>query len=475
MRASLALAAVYAAVTASAFQGFNYGSTFTDGRAKTQSDFESEFKTAASLEGTNGAFTSARLYTMVQGGSTNDPISAIPAAISTKTTLLLGLWASAGEAAFANELEALKKALALYGSQLGGLIAGISVGSEDLYRHSPTGIANNEFAGAEPNTLVKYFDQVREVIKNSPLSSAPLGHVDTWTAWVNGSNSAVIDACDWIGMDAYPYFESTKPNDISDSKDRWADALGATQAAVGGKPVWVTETGWPVSGKTVGAAVPSLENAKKFWDDVGCPMFGKTNVWWYTFQDSSPTTPNPSFGVIGSTLTNKPLYDLSCDKASSGSSSSASATSTKTTSASASSQTNGAASTSASASASVSASVSASNSDPTTASSTSGGSGSGSGSSQQSSFFGTATTLTTAVPTSGSGAGGDGSGTVSLTGSAAPSASQGSGSSSGTSRPGTNGTVSGPTTAPTVVPSSGSTLTALSVVVLAGMAALAML
>uniref|UniRef100_L2GBE6 Probable glucan endo-1,3-beta-glucosidase eglC n=1 Tax=Colletotrichum fructicola (strain Nara gc5) TaxID=1213859 RepID=L2GBE6_COLFN len=322
MRTS-SLAAVLYAATASAFQGFNYGSTFTDGSAKTQADFEAEFKAAASLEGTNGAFTSARLYTMVQGGSTNDPIAAIPAAISTKTSLLLGLWASAGDAAFANELEALKKTVSQYGSQLNGLVAGISIGSEDLYRHSPTGIANGEYAGAEPNTLVGYFDQVREILKGSPLSSAPLGHVDTWTAWVNGSNKAVIDACDWIGMDAYPYFEDTKPNAISDSKQRWAEALSATQGAVGGKPVWIAETGWPVSGKTVGSAVPSLENAKTFWDEVGCPMFGKTNVWWYTFQDSSPTTPNPSFGVIGSTLTNKPLYDLSCDNTTSSSSTAA--------------------------------------------------------------------------------------------------------------------------------------------------------
>ncbi len=48
-----------------AYQGFNYGSTFTTGAAKGQSDFEAEFKTAQGLAGTNGAFTSARLYTMV--------------------------------------------------------------------------------------------------------------------------------------------------------------------------------------------------------------------------------------------------------------------------------------------------------------------------------------------------------------------------------------------------------------------------
>lgn len=67
MPSSSRLFALAAAVSTAnaAFQGFNYGATFSDGRVKTQSDFEAEFKTAAGLEGTNGAFTSARLYTMV--------------------------------------------------------------------------------------------------------------------------------------------------------------------------------------------------------------------------------------------------------------------------------------------------------------------------------------------------------------------------------------------------------------------------
>jgi glucan endo-1,3-beta-D-glucosidase len=183
-----------------------------------------------------------------------------------------------------------------------------------LYRITPTGIANKEYAGAQPDTLVRYIKQVRDLIAGTPLSGVPLGHVDTWTVWVNGSNKAVIDAVDFVGFDGYPYFENMHPNLITNGKALFQDALRATQAAVGGKPVWITETGWPVSGKTVGAAVPSLENAKTYWDEVGCSLFGKTNVWWYTFQDSSPNTPNPSFGVIGSSLTNTPLYDLSCKK-----------------------------------------------------------------------------------------------------------------------------------------------------------------
>jgi glucan endo-1,3-beta-D-glucosidase len=58
-------AALASSVSATVYQGFNYGSTFTDGSAKTQSDFEAEFKSAKNLVGTSGAFTSARLYTMI--------------------------------------------------------------------------------------------------------------------------------------------------------------------------------------------------------------------------------------------------------------------------------------------------------------------------------------------------------------------------------------------------------------------------
>ncbi|KAH8889817.1 glycoside hydrolase [Thozetella sp. PMI_491] len=297
-----------------AYQGFNYASTFNNNAAKQQSDFEAEFKVAQGLSGAPGSFSSARLYTTVQAGTANDPISAIPAAISTKTSLLLGLWASGGDANFANELSALKKAISQYGKDLAPLVAGISVGSEDLYRISPTGILNHENVGTGPDVLAGYIKQVRDAISGTALSGASIGHVDTWTAWVNASNKATIDAVDWVGVDAYPYFEDTHANAIENDKGLFQDAFDATAAAVGGKPVWVTETGFPISGKTVGLAVPSINNAQKYWQDVGCGLlFGKTNVWWYTLHDADPTTPNPSFGIVGDKLSSTPVFDLSCD------------------------------------------------------------------------------------------------------------------------------------------------------------------
>ncbi|KAK7751545.1 hypothetical protein SLS62_006495 [Diatrype stigma] len=330
MRTAASIVTLASAASAAAVKGFNYGNTFTTGAAKTQTDFENEFTTAANLEGTSG-FTSARLYTMVQGGTASDPISAIPAAIKTKTSLLLGLWASGGDASFANELTALKAAIAQYGDSLGGLVDGISVGSEDLYRNSPAGIASKSNVGTEPDTIVRYIQETRDAIAGTALAGAAVGHVDTWTAWANGSNSAVADAADWLGMDAYPYFQDTVANAIGDSKGLFDDALAQTQAA--GKPVWITETGHPVSGATVGQSVASVDNAETYWKDVGCPLFGNTNTWWYTLQDAQPDTPSPSFGIVGNVLSTTPLFDLSCDDTTTGGDSSSSSSSAAASSA----------------------------------------------------------------------------------------------------------------------------------------------
>ncbi|KAH6713454.1 glycoside hydrolase superfamily [Leptodontidium sp. MPI-SDFR-AT-0119] len=345
----LALAATLSTVSAAAYKGFNYGATKSDGYApRVQSDFQALFQTSKNLVGASG-FTSARLYTTIQAGTASDPTSAIPAAIAEDVSLLLTLWASG--TAFPNELTALKAAIAQYGSAFTSRVAGISIGSEDLYRNSPTGIAAGSTIGADPATLVDYIKQVRSAIAGTALSAAPVGHVDTWTAWVNGSNQAVIDNCDWIGVDAYPYFQNTQSNGIENGAALFNEAVDNTAKAVGSKPVWITETGWPASGKTENLAVANTNNAQKYWQQVGCPRFGVVNTWWYTLEDTdNNASPNPSFGIApGSPLSSTPLFDLSCD----GVSSSSSAKPSSTASSAAGSQS---ASTSASASASASAS-----------------------------------------------------------------------------------------------------------------------
>lgn len=267
-----------------------------------------------------------------QGGTANTPNSAIPAAIAEDTTLLLGIWCSGGQDVVTNEIAAIKAAIEQYGEEFTSRVTGLSVGSEDLYRISPTGIAANSGFGANPDELVNYINQAREALKGTALENVQIGHVDTWNDWVNGSNSAVVQAVDWLGFDGYPYFQSTVENSIENAEALFDESYAATVAAAQGKDVWVTESGWPVSGPTYGDAVASIENARKYWEAVACKLIGNVNTYWYTLQDAYPTTPSPSFGVVGTELSNTPLYDLSCPADGESSSSSSAASSSAATS-----------------------------------------------------------------------------------------------------------------------------------------------
>ena len=305
LKNAITLVTLASSVTAQAIKGFNYGSTNPDGSFSQESDYFNRFSTAQKLAGAPG-FNSARLYTMIQGGTTDTPTQAIAAAINTSTTLLLGLWSSAGQAEFTNEVTALTSAISQYKTQFTNLIVGISVGSEDLYRISPTGIENKSGAGAEPTDMINYIQQVRTALSNAGVTGIPVGHVDTWTAWVNGSNDAVIANCDFLGMDAYPYYQNTVANSIQNGESLFSSAYQATVAAAKPKPVWVTETGWPVSGATWNEAVPNIQNAQTYWDQVGCGLlFGQVNTWWYQLAGDG-------FGVCATDTTTSPLYDLSC-------------------------------------------------------------------------------------------------------------------------------------------------------------------
>lgn len=307
-----ALAAISAVNAQNEYLGFNYGAAKANGQVKIYDDFLEEFELAQKLAGTSGKFNSARLYTMIQGPSKDDPIDAIKAAIDTKTTLLLGIWCSVPTEHVVNEINALLKAIKLYGKDFTDLVVGLSVGSEDLYRNSVMGIENESGIGAEPSQLVTYINMVRKAIADTPLKSVPIGHVDTWTVWVNGSNNAVTEALDWIGFDAYPYFQSTMANSIDVAPQLFWEAYENTQKATG-KEVWITETGWPVSGKVMNEANANTKEAQQYWNEIGCAIFGNYKTWWYMLRDADPTPPETEFGVVGADL--KPYYDLSCKNA----------------------------------------------------------------------------------------------------------------------------------------------------------------
>jgi glucan endo-1,3-beta-D-glucosidase len=302
MRSAILSVALGASSVLAAARGFNYGS-----QANTLETFEDKFRTAQGLQTTSG-WNSARLYTMIQDGTVNTVISAVPAAIATNTTLLLGLWASQGQDSFNNEITALKNAINQYGSAFADLVVGIAVGSEDLYRISPTGIAANSGAGQSPDVVASYIAQVKAAIAGTALSAKLVGHVDTWNSYTNSSNAAVVAASDFLGLDEYPYYENTNVNSVNNASNLFFAAYDRVAAIAGGKPIWITETGWPTSGPTENLAVPSVANAETYWKSVACALIAKNiPTWWYILNDAGA---NPSFGV--ETDGETPLYDLSC-------------------------------------------------------------------------------------------------------------------------------------------------------------------
>ena len=275
--------------TGGAHKGFNYAASTNNAGT----DFATEFAAAQKLTGTSG-FTSARLYTMIEYGTTDTPSTAFQAAIDTGTTLLLGIWCSAGQTTVTNELNALADAVKQHPT-LTNLVVGISVGSEDLYRN-PSG------SGASGATILTYIGQTRTAMETAGVSWS-LGHVDTANIWQGSEGASVIGKIDWIGADVYPYYSSGSASSLGD--------FTAGMAVIpDSKPVWVTETGWPTSGTFAStSSVAGTANAQTYWKTVGCGhLFGATNTWWYTFYDGDVALP---FGVSDSTG-GSPKYSLTC-------------------------------------------------------------------------------------------------------------------------------------------------------------------
>ncbi|KAI1763845.1 glucan 1,3-beta-glucosidase [Hypoxylon sp. FL1150] len=276
-----------------------------------QGQAAAEFQTAQSLINSPGVFNSARLYTNVQADTTNTPIEAFQAAINTNTSLLLGIWCS-GTANITNELDALSTAIDKFGSSLADLVVGISVGSEDMYRASESGVTNDAGVGAGPDAIVKFINRTRKAIEGTPLADIPVGHVDTWSAWSNKSNKAVVEAVDWVGTDLYPFYEYELNNSFANAVSIFDDLHQITVNASQDKPVWITETGWPKSGDSKGNATTGVDLMADYWQEIGCnKLFGRINTWWYTLKDADASSAQ-MFAITDDDLSTSALFDLTC-------------------------------------------------------------------------------------------------------------------------------------------------------------------
>lgn len=268
--------------TTSWYRGYNFKSYTADGSTcKNRSDWEYAFSSVKQLP--NG-INAARLFYAHECDSL---VNAVPEAMTSGIQILVGLDDS--DPNFPAEKGALIAAIKKHGW---GWLLGVAVGSESLYRGAIT-----------PERLAAKVEDVKGMIKEVPGYSRTIevGHVDTTNAWFDSTNDPVIVACDFIGVDIYPYFQTEDNNHITNSRQLFDNAIAQavkSVAAAGSKAsVWVTETGWPVTGSALGAAVPGVSNAASYFQQVGCSSFDKMNTFWFTYQDWFAT---PSFAVVDS-------------------------------------------------------------------------------------------------------------------------------------------------------------------------------
>ena len=103
--------------------------------------------------------------------------------------------------------------------------------------------------------LIDYIDRAKRAIPD-----VDVGYVDAYFKFVD--HPRVTEACDVILANCYPYWESCPAEyALLYMKDMYRRAVQAAR----GRKVIISETGWPDTGTPEGGAVPSVENALKYF------------------------------------------------------------------------------------------------------------------------------------------------------------------------------------------------------------------
>ena len=106
--------------------------------------------------------------------------------------------------------------------------------------------------------LIDYIERAQQGVSN-----APVGYVDAYFEFE--VHPRITAACDVILANCYPFWEGCPAEHaLLYMKEMFRRA----QRAANGKPVIVSETGWPNIGTATDGAVPSFENAIKYFIDT---------------------------------------------------------------------------------------------------------------------------------------------------------------------------------------------------------------
>lgn len=143
-----------------------------------------------------------------------------------------------------------------------------AVGNEVLYREDMT-----------EDELLDTINEVKEAIPNTPV-----GYVDAYYEFA--ARPKITEACDVILANCYPFWECCHADySLMYMKEMFYQAV---HAGGGDKQVIITETGWPSQGEDYKGALPSRENALKYF--LNAQLWSKEediDIFYFTSFDES--------------------------------------------------------------------------------------------------------------------------------------------------------------------------------------------
>ncbi len=92
------------------------------------------------------------------------------------------------------------------------------------------------------------------------VPGVPVGYVDAYFLFEN--HPRVADACDVLPINCYPFWEYCP---VEYSLHHMQEMYRRTERVAGGKPIVISETGWPSTGTPYGGAVPGNDQALNYF------------------------------------------------------------------------------------------------------------------------------------------------------------------------------------------------------------------
>jgi len=139
--------------------------------------------------------------------------------------------------------------------ELSNATAVANAGNADILAIGNEVLLRGELSSDE---LIDYMQRAR-----AACPGVPVGYVDAYFQFVDNPN--VADACDILLANCYPFWEGCPAEHaLLYMKEMYRRALSVAD----GKPVVISETGWPNIGSATQGAVPSFENAIKYFVDT---------------------------------------------------------------------------------------------------------------------------------------------------------------------------------------------------------------